>query len=143
MTAAHADYAATIRAWSERIVGAVHDDGPEQVLAHITAALRIPPAPGVDPVVALVTVLAAQVDPEASPDERFGWITAAQRALPAVRPSPRRPVVREPHPAHPALAPCGTRSAYKRHLRRGEVPCRACTTAHSDYDRGRRNRAVA
>ena len=40
------------------------------------------------------------------------------------------------------LQPCGTRAAYKRHLRRGEEPCRECREAARRADRGRkRNRA--
>ena len=39
------------------------------------------------------------------------------------------------------LQPCGTRAAYKRHLRRGEEPCRECREAARRADRGRkRNR---
>lgn len=30
-------------------------------------------------------------------------------------------------------ARCGTTSGYQRHRRLGEVPCRECTDAHSDY----------
>lgn len=30
------------------------------------------------------------------------------------------------------LAPCGTDAAYRRHWRRGEKPCRPCTTAHTE-----------
>lgn len=29
------------------------------------------------------------------------------------------------------LAPCGTESAYRRHLRWGQPPCNACRVAHS------------
>lgn len=32
-------------------------------------------------------------------------------------------------PGRPAVAPCGTTAAYKRHLRRGETPCAACREA--------------
>lgn len=31
------------------------------------------------------------------------------------------------------LAPCGTRSAYTRHLRNGEAPCEACKAANAAY----------
>ena len=31
------------------------------------------------------------------------------------------------------LEPCGTRAAYQRHARRGELPCRECLDAHTAY----------
>lgn len=33
----------------------------------------------------------------------------------------------------PVTAPCGTRSAYERHLRRGEKPCMPCKVAKATY----------
>lgn len=36
------------------------------------------------------------------------------------------------------LAPCGTYSAYQRHIRRGETPCAACRKANSEYHRQHR-----
>jgi hypothetical protein len=36
------------------------------------------------------------------------------------------------------LAPCGTRAAYRRHLRRYEQPCPACCAAAAEYVRKRR-----
>jgi hypothetical protein len=36
-------------------------------------------------------------------------------------------------------APCGTVSAYKRHLRAAERPCQPCRDAWSAYHRERRN----
>lgn len=35
----------------------------------------------------------------------------------------------------PATSPCGTVSAYKRHQRRGEVPCDACRLAWAEQQR--------
>ncbi|MDN5918994.1 MAG: hypothetical protein L0I76_28525, partial [Pseudonocardia sp.] len=46
---------------SELIVGAVHDEGPVAVREAMAGALALAPPPGVDPVTALITVLAAQV----------------------------------------------------------------------------------
>lgn len=123
------EYASILRFWSERIVGAVHDDGPDELLAHIREALTVPPAEGVDPIVALVTVLAAQVDPDATATQRLGWIGRAPerlRVLAGRKPRPR---------SNRTLKPCGTEAAFKRHLRRGEVACRACASAHTAYDR--------
>lgn len=39
--------------------------------------------------------------------------------------------------------PCGTRTAYKRHVRRGETPCRACTDANAAYQREYAQRRAA
>lgn len=38
------------------------------------------------------------------------------------------------------MEPCGTRAAYQRHGRRGEVPCALCTRAQSDYSAAWRRR---
>jgi hypothetical protein len=82
-------YAEELLHLSELVVGAVHDDGPDQLCAHIAAALRIAPPPGVDPVVALVTVLAAQIDPDTTAEQRLGWVRAFDRAA-AQAPTPPR-----------------------------------------------------
>lgn len=36
------------------------------------------------------------------------------------------------------VAPCGTRAAYERHMRHGEVPCFACRLASARYMAERR-----
>ena len=41
-----------------------------------------------------------------------------------------------------ALQPCGTLAAYKRHQRRGEVPCWACLDARNDVTLAPYRRAV-
>ena len=38
-------------------------------------------------------------------------------------------------PGRPVTAPCGTRSAYMRHLNRNETPCQACKDANSAHQR--------
>lgn len=73
---ARARYGETLLHATSRIVGSVHDDGPDQVRDAIDHALTIEQPPGEDPVVWLVTALAAQVNPEATPSERLGWINA-------------------------------------------------------------------
>jgi hypothetical protein len=40
-------------------------------------------------------------------------------------------------------APCGTRSAYNRHLRSGESPCELCREANGLYQKSRRKRLRA
>lgn len=69
-----ADYAAALLPLSERIIGAVHDDGPDAVQDAIDRALIMQAPPGVDPVVALVTVLAAQINPDTTTTQRLRWI---------------------------------------------------------------------
>jgi hypothetical protein len=34
------------------------------------------------------------------------------------------------------LVPCGSHAGYRRHLRHGERPCRACMFGHWGYNRG-------
>lgn len=77
-------YAARLITVAERIVGAVHGDGPNELLAAVDRALAIPAPKGTDSVVALVTVLAAMVDPDTTTDQRLGWVRAFdQTAEPA------------------------------------------------------------
>jgi hypothetical protein len=40
----------------------------------------------------------------------------------------------EPKPSRPKLAPCGTRSAYQRHIKKGEPVDDACRKANTDAD---------
>jgi hypothetical protein len=40
-----------------------------------------------------------------------------------------------PVPERPALQPCGTRAAYRRHRNRGEQPCQPCRDAAALYKR--------
>lgn len=115
---------------SARIVGAVHDDGPDQLLEHLRAVLALPCPPGVDPVVAVVAVLAAQIDPDTTALARLSWMS-----------NPHVVEVRRHGP--PPSSPCGTRAAYNRHRRHGEVPCRACMTASADDTRRRRQKQAA
>jgi hypothetical protein len=74
MSMSAALYAANLLLLSERIIGAVHDDGPDELLRLIDAALIVEAPPGVDPAVALVTVIAAQVDPDTTAEQRLGWV---------------------------------------------------------------------
>jgi hypothetical protein len=82
-------YAEELLHRSELLVGAIRDDGPDELLAHLAAALRLKPPPGVDPVVALVTVLAAQIDPDTTAEQRLGWVRRFDRAA-AQAPTPPR-----------------------------------------------------
>lgn len=74
-------YADQLRHAAALIIGAVHDEGPGAVQEAIDRALIIPAPGNVDPAVALITVLAAQVDPTASAETRLGWVLAGPRQL--------------------------------------------------------------
>lgn len=84
MTAA-ADYAEKLLTITMQIIGAVHDDGPDELLRHYQRALAVPAPPGVDPHLAMVTILAAQVDPTATTATRVGWVEGydPERVAPA------------------------------------------------------------
>lgn len=91
-------YAEELLHRTQLLVGAVHDDGPDQLRAHLAATLRLKPPPGVDPVEALVTVLAAQIDPDTTAEQRLGWVRAFDRgAEPAPTPPRQLPVRASPH----------------------------------------------
>lgn len=66
---------------SQRLIGAVHDEGPAMSAIHLDTLLGIEPPEGVDPYRAIVAVLAAQVDPRTSVEDRLGWVTAGLEAL--------------------------------------------------------------
>lgn len=69
-------YAEELLIRSKFIVEAVHDHGPREVLRQIDLALAVEQPPGVDPAVALATVLAAQVDPDTTDEQRLAWVRA-------------------------------------------------------------------
>lgn len=66
-------YATRLLEYSATIVAAVRDDGPDELRSRIAAALALTPPPGVDNAAALVTVLAAQIDPKATQRDLVGW----------------------------------------------------------------------
>ncbi|MFE9906455.1 WhiB family transcriptional regulator [Streptomyces achromogenes] len=79
----------------------------------------------------------------------FAGLTGAQRAALAAGRPLKETVVKPPAPPAPRrpLAPCGTRSAYQRHLRKKEPPCEACKAANTrdavEYRRNRSSRVPA
>lgn len=79
---------------SKLIVGALRDTGPDELLRQIDLALAMEQPPGVDPAVALVTVLAAQIDPDTTDEQRLSWVRAFDPLEPPgplpVRASPRK-----------------------------------------------------
>jgi len=75
------------------IVGAVRDEGPAAISVAIDEALILPAPPGVDPVQALVTVLAAQIDPDQPASTSLAWLD---------QPLPRTPTAAHPIREEPA-----------------------------------------
>ncbi|MFD8049999.1 WhiB family transcriptional regulator [Streptomyces chartreusis] len=80
-------------------------------------------------------VVAGLTGPQRHDLERAANLSRAQQRRPAQRPgepadraAPRAPAV---SPRPPLPAPCGTRAAYQRHLRRGEPVDEACRAANA------------
>lgn len=73
-----ASYAETLLHLSARIVGAVRDEGPEAIGRAIDQALIVEAPAGVDPVHALATVLAAQIDDSRRASQNLGWLSDRQ-----------------------------------------------------------------
>lgn len=57
------------------ILDALRDGGPDELLAAIRDALTYSAPAQINPVVALITVLAAQIDPTVPLGRRLGWVT--------------------------------------------------------------------
>ncbi len=67
-------YAAALLPFATRIVEAVHDESHETLLELIGRAITLDDRPDhIDPTVALITVLAAMVDPNAGLENMLGW----------------------------------------------------------------------
>jgi hypothetical protein len=68
-------YAAALLPFATRIVEAVHDESHATLLELIGRALALDNRPDdIDPHVALITVLAAMVDPAAGLNKTLGWV---------------------------------------------------------------------
>jgi hypothetical protein len=76
----------------------------------------------------LAFVAAAAIPQDRTWRELTDW--ACQ--LPESRPDPPE---RPDRPERDGLQPCGTRAAYRRHLKRGEPTCQACRDASAAYKR--------
>lgn len=70
-----AAYAEALLHLSARIVGTVRDEGPEAIGRAIDQALIVEAPAGVDPVHALVTILAAQVDASLRHSQSLAWLS--------------------------------------------------------------------
>ena len=73
-----AAYAETLLHLSARIVGAVRDEGPEAIGRAIDQALIVEAPSGVDPVHALATILAAQIDDSRRASQNLSWLVDRQ-----------------------------------------------------------------
>jgi len=69
-----AGYSAQLLRLSQRIVGAVHDEGTDAIQQAVDRALIVPAPPGVDPAVALAVVLAGQINPDTTATQRLAWL---------------------------------------------------------------------
>lgn len=76
-----AAYAETLLHLSARIVGTVRDEGPEAISRAIDQALIVQAPAGIDPAVALITVLAAQVDAGQRQSTSLGWVLDRQHVV--------------------------------------------------------------
>lgn len=104
----------------------IRDEGPDAVHR---AASKLLSAAGGDPIAALA-ITGALVAVDAPID---AWW---QRSGPQIAPVPDEPL-------RTGLRPCGTPSAYARHLAHGETPCEPCRDAHNETRRERRHRQQA
>lgn len=118
-----------------RLVGAVHEHGPDDVAATLRGLTR-------HDLTALAVTLAAMVPDDYSPVELLAWNDS--RYAPVVT-----PVASTQPPLFPAvlvtrrLRPHGTHAAFVRHRNAGEEPCDACWHGERAYQRNRKrnNRA--
>jgi hypothetical protein len=78
-------YAEQLLHLSARIVGAVHDEGPEAVSKAIDRALIVEAPAGVYPFQALVTILAAQVNADLPTSVTLRWIQWRGQVAEALR----------------------------------------------------------
>jgi hypothetical protein len=104
---------------AQELVVRIRDDEPESVRRWLTAQL-----PNPADWFRLCFVLACAV-----PDDRSWKALTAWTVFGLNRPATAE--VRE-------LQPCGTRSAYQRHLAHGEEPCQDCAYAAREYNRNRK-----
>jgi hypothetical protein len=84
-------YAEQLLHQTKLIVGAIRFHGPDEVLRQVDLALAMEQPPGIDPAVALAVVLAAQIDPDTTDEQRLGWVRAFDpEAAPQAAPTPPR-----------------------------------------------------
>jgi hypothetical protein len=69
-----AQYMAALVPIAQQFVGAIHGDGPDAASRVLTTLHAMPHPPSVCPSQALMTVLAAMVDPDKPPSETLAWV---------------------------------------------------------------------
>lgn len=165
MSLTKARYAASLMKQCERIVGAVHDDGPDVLQDTLDRARALPVPPGVDPDDALITIIAAMVDPQTPVSKRLHWTKAwtggiaelfprlGKRSAPKVVAEASPEVVTEPAPEaklvrriDPVLQ---CRPLVVERCIAGRIPASALTESEQDravrilHGRGWSDRAIA
>jgi hypothetical protein len=74
ITTTRAHYMATLAPLAHRFVRAIHDDGPEVASDILDTVYAVPRPPGVVASRALMTILAAMVDPTPGHDMLLDWV---------------------------------------------------------------------
>lgn len=89
------EYAETLVPLAMLYVAAIHYEGPDAAIDALNAAYAITPPAGVDPTLAITTVLAAMVNPTAARSEMLGWTDTLVPHLPGPQVAPVRPLAVE------------------------------------------------
>lgn len=112
-----------------RLIGAVHEHGPEEVAHVLTPLTR-------QQLYALAVTLAATTPDDYTPVELLAWNDARYEPAPVER--QQTPLFAAP--ADRRLRPHGTHAAFVRHRNRAEEPCSACWYGEREYQRDRSRR---
>lgn len=118
---------------AQMLIGAVHEQGPDDVAAILQPLSR-------PQLLELVVALAAMVPVDYTPTELLAWNDAryqVRRTEVADHQPPLFPVVLVN--GRP-LRPHGTHAAFVRHRSHREEPCAACWHGEREYQRGRKRR---
>ncbi len=67
-------HASSLEWLTDRIVVAVHEEDPAAIRRAVAMALSLTPPEGVDPAVAVIVALAAQVSPDREVSDRLRWV---------------------------------------------------------------------
>ncbi|GAB2964194.1 hypothetical protein [Saccharothrix stipae] len=73
MPATVEDYLDALAPLVARLVGAVHDEGPDDITGALIACRALPAPHQIDPQAAIPIMLAAMVDPDKRPSELLAW----------------------------------------------------------------------
>lgn len=116
-----------------RLIGAVHEHGPDDVAGVLTGLTR-------QELYALAVTLAATTPDDYTPVELLAWNDS--RWTPVEAPTEQTPLFAATIPSTRRLRPHGTHAAFVRHRKHREEPCNACWYGEREYqrERGRRKR---